>query len=508
MESCQQLERANMDLRKAVLTETSFGSRIAEEESEGLEKYFVETEHWRKLLAGEVDIIFGSKGAGKSALYSLLVTQKENLRTGRRTLMLAAENPRGAPAFSDLKNAPLLSEEEFRGLWKLYFLSLAADYIRHNLNVNKIGNVDAAAVIDILTKNKLLAPNITLFSRLKSTLEYLKSYLPSIEGGVTDPNTGLAYTAKITLGEPTSEQRAAGFHSLDSLLSRLNLAYRTVNITVWLALDRLDVAFVDSDDLEGKALRSLFRTYLDMTALTNIKLKIFLRDDIWRKIVDNGFREASHITRTITLDWDRQSLLNLLVRRLAANEEICNYVGALGTDVLSSADLQRDFFYKLFPTQVDKGTSKPKTLDWMLSRTADGSKRTAPRELIHLLISCRDEQLRRHETGNADITHNLLFDKISIRSALPIVSNVRYNQTLCAEYPSLKEYLALLDGAKTQHDLASLGKIWKLGAEQTASIANKLVETGFFERRGTKDTPIFWVPFLYRDALHMIQGSA
>lgn len=42
----------------------SFGSRVAEEEVESLHEYFVETEQWRRLLAGEVDIVFGSKGAG------------------------------------------------------------------------------------------------------------------------------------------------------------------------------------------------------------------------------------------------------------------------------------------------------------------------------------------------------------------------------------------------------------------------------------------------------------
>ena len=55
----------------------TFGSRVAEDEGEGLLSYFVETEQWRKLIAGDVDIVYGAKGAGKSALYSLLVGQKE-----------------------------------------------------------------------------------------------------------------------------------------------------------------------------------------------------------------------------------------------------------------------------------------------------------------------------------------------------------------------------------------------------------------------------------------------
>jgi hypothetical protein len=30
----------------------------------------------------------------------------------------------------------------------------------------------------------------------------------------------------------------------------------------------------------------------------------------------------------------------------------------------------------------------------------------------------------------------------------------------------------------------------------------------FFQKRGQKEQPQFWVPFLYRDALHMAQGQA
>ena len=33
-------------------------------------------------------------------------------------------------------------------------------------------------------------------------------------------------------------------------------------------------------------------------------------------------------------------------------------------------------------------------------------------------------------------------------------------------------------------------------------------EIGFFDARGTKDEPSYWVPFLYRSALNLVQGKA
>jgi hypothetical protein len=49
-----------------------------------------------------------------------------------------------------------------------------------------------------------------------------------------------------------------------------------------------------------------------------------------------------------------------------------------------------------------------------------------------------------------------------------------------------------------------------MGVEETKAleIAIKLTEVGFFELRGSKEDPVFWVPFLYRDALQMVQGPA
>lgn len=497
-----------MITQKDLLTQAEFGSRIAEDEVDELHSYFVETEQWRRLLSGDVDIVFGAKGSGKSALYSLLVAQKEKLRLGRRTLFIAAENPRGTPAFRDLTTEPALSEEQFRGLWKLYFLSIATNYIRHHLDSTHKVIPDATVVIDLLTANGLLSPNVTLLTRLKAAMEYLKRYLPALEGGIIDPNTGITYTGKITLSEPSTEQRGLGYQSIDDLLSRLNSAFLSENITIWLALDRLDVAFAESDELEGNALRSLFRTYLDMLSLTHIKLKIFLRDDIWRKIVIGGFREASHVTRTLTLSWDQQSLLNLIIRRLASNIQLCEHYGLDKDAILASADLQTEFFYKVFPPQIDIGLNKPKTLEWMITRTADGSRRTAPRELIHLLLTTRDTQLRQYENGNVDPEFNRLFDKTAIRNALAPVSKARYEQTLCAEFPTLKTYVEKLEREKTQQSRDTLSKLWRISQEKASEVAERLVEVGFFERRGSKESPKYWVPFLYRDALDMVQGSA
>ena len=130
-----------------------------------------------------------------------------------------------------------------------------------------------------------------------------------------------------------------------------------------------------------------FALYRDIAEHEAIKLKIFLRSDIWARITEGGFREASHITRFVVLEWSQASLLNLIIRRMISNRTLVEAFAVDREQTLRDFDAQQELFYRVFPAQVQQGSRKPSTLDWIISRCADGTGKTAPRELIHLLTS-------------------------------------------------------------------------------------------------------------------------
>jgi hypothetical protein len=495
------------DESRVLLEDAGFGERIAEDEVTELAAYFVETDQWRRLWSGQRDVVKGPKGSGKSALYSLLV-QKANELFDRGILMVAGENPSGTPAFRDVAAEPPTSETEFVGLWKMYVLSLIADVLKEY----EVETESARRVYSALEEAGLLQRRGSLQSRLQSVLSYVRR-LPrakELGTGVTvDPHTGMVtgFTGKIVLGEPEPEQKALGYVSLDELLAEADNALSELGYIVWILLDRLDVAFEQHEELEQNALRALFKAYLDMKALDQIRFKIFLRSDIWQRITDSGFREASHITADMTIEWDDQSLLQLMMRRVLRNQPIARYYGVDPDGVFGSVQEQQNLLARMLPDQVDGGRN-PKTFAWMVSRTTDGSGRPAPRELIHLLSSLRDRQLRRLELGHEPPPTELLFDRTSFKEALREVSEVRLTQTLYAEYADLKPYIEQLRGEKAQQKVATLARIWAVDPEEARRIADRLVSVGFFERRGEKGDPDYWVPFLYRDALSLIQGEA
>lgn len=495
--------------KRQVLQDISFGQRIAEDEVDELSFYFVETSQWQSIFAGDVDVVYGAKGAGKSAIYSLLLNRQRELARNR-IIVIPAENPRGATVFKELVDSqPDITEQQFYNLWKLYFLSLVADQLR------KAGILESQLkkVINTLEDAHVLPTEPTLSKLLRSAVDYVRRLfaVESVQGGMDiDPLTGMptGFKGKISFREPTTAQQSLGVVSVDELLQLVNSVLEQSRLKVWVLLDRLDVAFAESKTLEYNALRALFRVYNDLKMYNQLCFKIFLRSDIWRLITKEGFTGASHITHTVTISWDEESLLNLVIRRALNNQSLREFYG-VSEEILSSAQKQSDLFYRIFPLQVDKGSNRPPTFKWMLTQTQDGSGQTAPRELIHLLSCVRKSQLQTLEIGGNEPQGEALFEAAALKNALPEVSITRYQQTLLAEYPRSRQWLEKLEGQKTEQTAGTLAVLWRVDKEEALVHARVLAEIGFFkERRSKRGEPTFWVPFLYRDALRMIQGSA
>jgi hypothetical protein len=370
----------------------------------------------------------------------------------------------------------------------------------------------ARLVYSALEEDGLIDPDTTLaalLNRVQRTVKRLMRQVKFDGTATVDVNTGTpVVSGKISIGEPTDDARKKGTRSLDELFSLLDSSLKEADFRAWVLLDRLDVAFIDNHTLEENALRALMRVYSDIRNYDSISLKIFIREDIWKRITYAGFREASHITRFVVLGWDRLSLLNLLMRRALSNDLIVGEFGINTEEVLKDASAQEALFGRLFPAQVEQGERKSSTFDWMINRCADGTKKTAPRELVHLLNCLREQEARRLERGGTLPPDDQLFDRSVFKQALPTVSETRLYQYLYAEYPAYRRYIEMLDRQKTEQTPASLAGLWGSNVGDAIKTARELVALGFFEERGTREEPTFWVPFLYRDALRMVQGKA
>jgi hypothetical protein len=89
----------------ALLEDIRFGSQTAEDEADALEHYFVQTDQWKRMYRGEIDVVYGMKGSGKSAIFTLIERHADKLFSDN-IVTASAENPRGATVFRNIVSDP------------------------------------------------------------------------------------------------------------------------------------------------------------------------------------------------------------------------------------------------------------------------------------------------------------------------------------------------------------------------------------------------------------------
>jgi hypothetical protein len=95
-----------------LLRSLNLGKSVAEFD-EGLDRYFVDTETFRKVTLDEADIVAGDKGTGKTALYRTLCSRYTQIPELIKTEVVTGFNPQGSPIFQRLSQIPPLSEGQY-----------------------------------------------------------------------------------------------------------------------------------------------------------------------------------------------------------------------------------------------------------------------------------------------------------------------------------------------------------------------------------------------------------
>jgi len=480
-----------------ILKKTNLGDSVAEQEQNELENYFIKTEAWEMLNEGRIDVVYGGKGTGKSALYLLLLRNAQDLQNSRLIHLIPGEEISGDPVFRSLNEEERLTESQFRDLWKIYFLSLIGNHIR-----NKVDEKLKLQLKPVLTRleNEGLIPIEGIRKIFRAAFERIIKAKHTINA----PGGG-GYT--IILGEPSSEEEKEGKTSVRNILHEIDKILSEAGIGIWILLDRLDVAFTESE-IETPALRALFRAYLDILALQNIKLKIFLRDDIWERITrEQGFREQSHITRFYHIRWTQDSLRHLILSRFYNNPVIEEYT-KLRRETLGNLKIQEAAFYSIFPEQVESGPKKRKTFDWILNRVQDGKQNSAPREVINLIKFAREQQVILEEVGGLGSNpEGHLISANGLNLALEEVSKIKI-ETFWSEYPDLRKYIEVFRGGRTEYLVENIKDLFTTQKlNDVTNTIRRLIEIGFLqEKRGIQTS--YWVPFIFRPYLSLTQGAA
>lgn len=488
--------------------EINYGKRVAENESDELTFYFLETAYWDDLYSGNIDVFLGAKGSGKSALYLNLLNEAERLKENN-IYVFKAENPRGDTIFSlfnqmtatkeyETPDKERLIEKDIVAFWKLYFLMIIATRLKEEA----FEHPKLTRVLTVLHEAGLIPAQNDLKGIFTYAIHYIKQILtlqffqPEVE---LDPYSGVitGLKGKISFDELPTQSIREGHFLLSDLFNFINKALEECDAHVWVAIDRLDVAFSEEFILEKRALKALFGVYNSLKIYSRIRIKIFLRDDIWMRILSEGLREASHIEYE-RLDWEKQDIFYLIMRRVTKNQALCQKLGFHSNSVLSDINLQKQLFYSLFPTKIsnEKG-EKIDTFDWIYEVLSDGNGNITPREVVHFLNEINRRQAVFQKQGNTNANQKIYSEK-ALKNSLKRVGKAKLTETLFAEN---SHFFKLVDFESAP---AKIGLEWvkeKFGLDSNKDaqeFCRRYCGIGFLKELSTNT---YQVVYLYRIAL-------
>lgn len=496
-----------------VLKGIDLGSSIAEQDNL-LQSARVETSAFTDVLNDRVDLIPGTKGSGKSALYRIFVEfLPDRLLQHQKAVVAHGVDRTGDNVFHAFsKEFAELDEDDFVNFWCIYIISLAHEqFIKHpryaaaldgcGAEIDKFRQTSALAGIpEIKAKKSLrevLAWTLTGLQKMSPRLKYRPP------GEVGEVELTLFGQEKSAVKTDPSEVRLPRY--VDQLREDLAAILERCNLNIWFMIDKLDEIFPRRLQVERLALRGLLRA-MRMFTSPRIRVKVFLRDDMLNEIVSGGegFVALTHLSarKADTLRWSEEQIISVLAKRLFSSPALVHLLSVDIEQLEASLEYRRQAIYRILPEKVYSGKRQSSTIRWIYSHTADANGVVTPRDVIILLTGAI-----KHEIDVATVDPSgqatSVIGSQSIIYGFEELSKLKATTYLKAEFPHLWPSIEKLVRGKAEYSATALRRLFGSGWEATAS---DMMSIGLISKRRSTGDDVFTIPFLYREGLQITQG--
>ncbi len=393
--------------------------------------FFQKTSDFEKFLDDARWVVRGRKGTGKSTLFHLFVEHPDNaIKRARGKLEHIIILPGHGPTtgakfrpttdeFGAIQREIEKSGFDWLSLWRAY------------------------AIVRIFTSNKeeLLAVGLK-----KAEMKKLRTHLQS---HFRDNDSGIYAPPDQWRSKHTNALLALLYNPLNGLcrdlMGDLNNELGKQGKKLWLLYDDLDQDIKEESLWQSDALGGLLRLAYDAnnSDLHNIRFKVFLREDIWSKLV---FTNKSHFgePRTLLLQWKIDDFLRLAYRLATGGSKLFHAL-TLQSEPLSELEIDtaseeqlRQALAPLWGLNQEKGKNAF-VAKWVYSRMTDSRDNTYPRSLTVLLQKARERELE-GKNSQKPIASDRLLSRPAMQAGLEEASVERVD-ALKNEYPNLKAFL-------------------------------------------------------------------
>ncbi|TAE37324.1 MAG: ParA family protein [Runella slithyformis] len=375
-----------------------------------LVKKFYPRKDYRFIFDRSKFLILGEKGAGKTALYAVLTHNdyaKELAKyceTNTQELQSTAwikglDDSEEFPSETNFKNLQDLTDTQLRNYW---ILLLGKEVAKSNSERLPI------SISDSLPKLKTLAMDNSIGERIE---EYLQ-----------DINNKLRQEGRY-----------------------LSVIY-----------DYLDRKLTDENNLRGRLVGALLSLWYEYhNRFSNIKTKIFLREDIYDREIPSGVTDKVKLDNfKQNIDWNQIQLLDMVWKRIIEQDETKSVIqflqkndceiqriDGLGYVPLLNEDQHTKLLEKLFGKRMGSN-NKAFPYNWIEQHISDTHKHIQPRSILNLFGIGAKNQLLDNTQKNTIIRPR------NFEDAMADVSKNRVRD-LVEEYPQLN---AVFEKLRTKND--------------------------------------------------------
>ncbi|QOV24312.1 MinD/ParA family ATP-binding protein [Anabaenopsis elenkinii] len=488
-ETTDELNRSNVlntiDQRWKIIESLEFPEVNAADQRHDLSLLFQRTTDFERFLDDTTCLIRGRKGTGKTALYSLFLKHE----TVARKL-----------AHGRLDNTRFLSAhgkfQESRPS-RLQFQTI------HKSLKNNDGSWEAFWMAHLLFR--CVQEDLFKFTSRRKKFTGLREIIKKL------PRKGWpSETTQALLKLSTdSDLRLI----VKDVIDIINQTATNNSQKLWFLYDDLDEDIFEAGELRQQALTGLFQLVqsCDANRLTAIRFKIFLREDIWNRLI---FDNRSHFNgRDILLQWTRVDFLRLALRQVIQSKDFKNLVDKFSPVAVESIDQASEEVIDkalelLWGSRRRTGDKAKYVSRWVYERLTDSSGTTFPRSLSILLEGAKDQELSYKGKSSIQPPSDRLLRSKSLEIGLKKASEKRCDE-IKEEYPHLDKFFGSLKQKSAFLTEEELHTIWRESAHDISEFkefTSFLSEIGIIEWREKKKT--YKVADIYVYGFDMIRQGA
>jgi MinD-like ATPase involved in chromosome partitioning or flagellar assembly len=440
----------NSEQRWPVIESFHFTGLNAGDINQNLDLLFQKTANFDKFLDETTCLIRGRKGTGKTALYLLLLQREldaKKLAHGRLDAVILLS---GHGSYQ--KSRPSRDEFQFinrelqqkQGSWEAFWR--------------------AYLMLTAFQNKQWILPKNNQEQKLKFTpLQAILKKLPvdSWQSEHTKSLLELSTDGDLIL-------------LVKDALDSLDRHHVQASQKLWFLYDDLDEDFPERGDIRSQALTGLFQLIqaCDARGLKTIRFKIFLREDIWKRL---NFDNKSHLNgRDLLLQWNRVDFLRLALRQANLSSEFKDLVDRFApVENIDRAneDTLNLALEILWGSRRRAGSRAKYVSRWVYERLTDSSGTTFPRSLIVLLQGAKEQELT-YKGQSIQHPNDRLFRGKSLEVGLEKASEERCD-AIRQEYPDLDKFFQSLEGKPALLNREDLQQSWEDNARELIADFNE-----------------------------------